>query len=73
MATLILCPYCMTPVQDGEKICPQCAQDMTNDALFEMEPEEYATAVRVACSHCGASFLELAVTCPACKRRQSVA
>jgi RNA polymerase subunit RPABC4/transcription elongation factor Spt4 len=67
---LIFCPYCMSPIHDGTVVCPQCGDDVTADAPFEMTLVEYAAQQRKACAHCGAEMMRLAVRCPICKKRQ---
>ena len=67
---MILCPYCLTPLAPGTINCPSCLQDTSNDAPIEMDAEQYASALRKQCSACGATMLELAVTCPVCRKRQ---
>lgn len=68
--TLILCPYCMSPISDDTVICPQCAGDTTADAPFEMTLAEYANEERKTCIHCGEEIIKLAVRCPACRNKQ---
>ena len=63
---LILCPYCLQPVEEDAKACPSCGRDVTGDALVEMTPEQLAAAERKRCPACGTSLLSLAIVCPAC-------
>jgi hypothetical protein len=38
---IILCPYCLTQVEESVKLCLTCSEDTTHDALVEMTLEEY--------------------------------
>jgi RNA polymerase subunit RPABC4/transcription elongation factor Spt4 len=67
---LILCPYCLSPIEDGALLCPACGEDTTNDAAFEMTVGEYQQEGRKQCLHCGQLMLKAAVVCAACRRWQ---
>ena len=67
---IILCPYCLSPVDENVKLCPTCGEDTTRDALVEMTPEEYLNKERTTCHFCGNSMLKLAPLCPSCRRWQ---
>ncbi|HKX29920.1 MAG TPA: Imm26 family immunity protein [Blastocatellia bacterium] len=68
--TIILCPYCMSPIQEETRDCPRCGKDTTRDARLERTPWEYRTAERVNCRFCGGSLLKLADPCPSCRKPQ---
>lgn len=67
---LILCPYCMSPVQEQTVICPVCVQDTTRDAKIELTQAQYDAEPKKACLSCGVQILNLASVCPACRQRQ---
>jgi len=68
---IILCPYCLSPVDENTKLCPTCGEDTTCDALIEMEPEEYRNKERKTCRFCRSPMLKLAPLCPSCRRWQT--
>jgi lipopolysaccharide biosynthesis regulator YciM len=68
---MILCPYCLSPVDENTKFCPTCGEDTTRDALVEMTQEEYLNKERITCRFCGNSMLKLAPVCPSCRRWQA--
>jgi hypothetical protein len=70
MQIVILCPYCLSPIQEGTTVCSACREDTTRDSRFEWSVQKYDDAKRKPCSACGASILELAVICPQCRHRQ---
>jgi hypothetical protein len=68
--TLVLCPYCMTPIVPGAERCPACLEDPRNDAPFESDFPDFATAAREPCRACQFPMIRLAVRCPRCRTRQ---
>jgi len=67
---IILCPYCLSSVDENVKLCPTCGEDTTRDALVEMTPEEYLNKERKTCRFCDNSMVKLASLCPSCRRWQ---
>jgi DNA-directed RNA polymerase subunit RPC12/RpoP len=67
---VILCPYCLHPVEEDAKTCSSCGRDVTGDALVEMTLEDFAAAERKSCPVCGTSLLALAIVCPVCGSSQ---
>ncbi|MGH9463764.1 MAG: double zinc ribbon domain-containing protein [Vicinamibacteria bacterium] len=70
MSEIVLCPYCMSPIEEGTVLCPACGQDTTRDAAFEMSIEKYDNYPRTQCPFCGALMLDMAVVCPSCRAPQ---
>ena len=68
---LILCPYCMSRIDEQTRVCPTCGEDTTRDAPFERTSAEIVEEPRKRCRFCGASIFALAVICPSCRRRQT--
>jgi predicted amidophosphoribosyltransferase len=68
--TLILCPYCLTPIHEFDKTCPACKQSIVHDAPIELSRTEYMVEARQNCPFCGAEILALATLCPVCLMKQ---
>jgi hypothetical protein len=67
---LILCPYCLSPIEEGVVLCPACGEDTTRDAAFEMTVGQYQQEARKQCLHCGQLMLKMALICASCRRWQ---
>ena len=67
---LILCPYCLSPIDKDSALCPTCGEDTTKDAAIEMEVGDYHQESRTQCVYCGKLMLKLALMCPSCRRWQ---
>jgi hypothetical protein len=67
--TLVLCPYCLTPIAEGTQLCPACLEDTTRDAPIEVASREWFSMPRRPCGECGTLAPEGAVRCPACRTR----
>ncbi|MBM4390429.1 MAG: hypothetical protein FJ090_04865 [Deltaproteobacteria bacterium] len=63
---LCFCPYCALPVLPEAKACPTCFEGLGDDALLEMEAEEWLEARR-PCASCLRAVHPLAVRCPFCR------
>jgi hypothetical protein len=68
--TLILCPYCVSPIRDGMKVCPLCLDDITADASIESDVTEYVDGPRKRCLACKTPIPTLAVKCARCRTWQ---
>jgi hypothetical protein len=63
---MVFCPYCVTPIANTTVLCPQCKQNVTNDAPLEMTLDAYRSAGTQTCPQCEAAIAALAVRCPEC-------
>ena len=43
---LLLCPYCLSPIEEGVALCPACGEDTTRDAAFEITVGQYRACVQ---------------------------
>ena len=54
---LILCPYCLSPIQDQTIQGPVCLQDTTCDAKYEMTRAEFDAEPRKPCWNTWCQFI----------------
>ena len=64
--SLILCPYCLSLVEDKTVICHTCKEDTTRDAKVEMSQAEYDSKLRKPCPSCNSEIMVLTAICPNC-------
>lgn len=65
---LVLCPFCLSEVDDQDDLCETCGEDLTQRDPFVMTAAEYAAEPWKHCLHCGEDMLRLATVCASCKR-----
>ena len=65
---LVLCPFCLSEVDDQDDLCETCSEDLTQRDPFVMTAAEYAAEPWKHCLHCGEDMLRLATVCASCKR-----
>lgn len=65
--TLILCPYCVSPIREGMQVCPLCLDDVTADAPIESDITDYLDGAHKPCSTCKTPIPTLAVKCASCR------
>lgn len=65
---LVLCPFCLSEVDDQDDACETCGEDLSERDPFVMTAAEYAAEPWKHCAHCGEDMLRLATVCASCKR-----
>ncbi len=65
---LVLCPFCLSEVDDQDDLCETCGEDLTQRDPFVMTASEYAAEPWKHCVHCDEDMLRLATVCASCKR-----
>lgn len=65
---LVLCPFCLSEVDDQDDQCETCAEDLTQRDPFVMTAAEYAAEPWKHCLHCEEDMLRLATVCASCKQ-----
>ncbi len=65
---LVLCPFCLSEVDDQDDVCETCSEDLTQRDPFVMTAAEYAAEPWKHCLHCEEDMLRLATVCASCKR-----
>jgi hypothetical protein len=65
---LVLCPFCLSEVDDQDDLCETCSEDLTQRDPFVMTASEYAAEPWKHCLHCDEDMLRLATVCASCKR-----
>ena len=66
---LVLCPFCVLPVDERASECPTCFADLEADALLEMDLDEWL-GERKPCPKCLKAVHPLAVSCPFCNTKR---
>ncbi|MFT5582605.1 MAG: hypothetical protein ACI9VR_000181 [Cognaticolwellia sp.] len=65
---LVLCPFCLSEVDDQDDLCETCSEELAERDPFVMTAAEYAAEPWKHCLHCGEDMLRLATVCASCKR-----
>ncbi len=65
---LVLCPFCLSEVDDQDDQCETCGEDLSERDPFVMTAAEYAAEPWKHCAHCEEDMLRLASVCASCKR-----
>lgn len=65
---LVLCPFCLSEVDDQDDVCETCSEDLTQRDPFVMTAAEYAAEPWKHCLHCEEDMLRLATVCASCMR-----
>lgn len=66
---LVLCPYCLSEVDEEDDMCEVCEEALVEQEPFVMTAAEYASEPWKHCPHCGEDMLRLATICASCKQK----
>lgn len=63
---LVLCPFCLSEVDQEDDECETCASDLADADPFVMSASEYANEPWKTCPACSEDVLRLASVCASC-------